>query len=116
MATTVSPPVAATRGDRPRRLGRLHAFIPWSPRWCSSNHVASCAGVEMVIKALTWMVWIFERRLYPVIDEIVWNAAVVEGVLLGFGVVFVDSIDEAPPGRSIMLFVLWLGSRGGVCC
>ncbi len=60
-----------------------------------------CAGVEMAIKALTWMVRIFEPPVYCY-HEIVHNAAVVE-VFQRVGVVFVDSIDEVPTGRPIML-------------
>ncbi len=60
-----------------------------------------CAGVEMAIKALTWMVRIFEPPVYCY-HEIVHNAAVVEA-FRRVGVVFVDSIDEVPAGRPIML-------------
>ena len=57
-----------------------------------------CAGVEMAIKALTWMVRIFEPPVYCY-HEIVHNASVV-GAFERAGVVFVDDIDEVPAGRS----------------
>lgn len=60
-----------------------------------------CAGVEMAIKALTWMVQVFEAPVYCY-HEIVHNAAVV-GVFERAGVVFVDDISEVPPGRPVML-------------
>ena len=60
-----------------------------------------CAGVEMAIKALTWMVQVFEPPVYCY-HEIVHNAAVVAAFERA-GVVFVDDIDEVPVGRPIML-------------
>ncbi len=60
-----------------------------------------CAGVEMAIKALTWMVRVFEPPVYCY-HEIVHNRAVVD-VFRRAGVVFVDSIDEVPEGAPIML-------------
>jgi 4-hydroxy-3-methylbut-2-en-1-yl diphosphate reductase len=60
-----------------------------------------CAGVEMAIKALTWMVRIFQPPVYCY-HEIVHNAAVVEA-FRNVGVVFVDDIDEVPAGKPIML-------------
>ncbi|CAN5271623.1 4-hydroxy-3-methylbut-2-enyl diphosphate reductase [soil metagenome] len=60
-----------------------------------------CAGVEMAIKALTWMVRIFEPPVYCY-HEIVHNAAVVAAFERA-GVVFVDGIADVPPGRPIML-------------
>ncbi|MCB2223052.1 MAG: 4-hydroxy-3-methylbut-2-enyl diphosphate reductase [Actinobacteria bacterium] len=60
-----------------------------------------CAGVEMAIKALTWMVRIFEPPVYCY-HEIVHNASVV-GSFERAGVVFVDDIDEVPPGAPVML-------------
>ena len=60
-----------------------------------------CAGVEMAIKALTWMVNIFDEPVYCY-HEIVHNEAVVEAFQQA-GVVFVDDIAEVPPGRPIML-------------
>lgn len=60
-----------------------------------------CAGVEMAIKALTWMVRVFPPPVYC-FHEIVHNATVVE-VFERAGVVFVDSIDDVPAGAPIML-------------
>lgn len=60
-----------------------------------------CAGVEMAIKALTWMVRIFEPPVYCY-HEIVHNAAVVTAFERA-GVVFVDDISAVPEGRPVML-------------
>jgi 4-hydroxy-3-methylbut-2-enyl diphosphate reductase len=60
-----------------------------------------CAGVEMAIKALGWMVHSFEAPVYCY-HEIVHNRVVVERFERR-GVVFVDDISEVPPGRPIML-------------
>ena len=60
-----------------------------------------CAGVEMAIKALTWMVNIFEPPVYCY-HEIVHNQAVVEA-FQGAGVIFVDDISDVPQGRPVML-------------
>lgn len=55
----------------------------------------------MAIKALTWMVQIFEPPIYCY-HEIVHNAAVVDAFERS-GVVFVDDIDTIPPGHPVML-------------
>ncbi len=60
-----------------------------------------CAGVEMAIKALTWMVQIFEPPVYCY-HEIVHNAAVVDAFARA-GVVFVEDVSEVPEGKPIML-------------
>ncbi len=60
-----------------------------------------CAGVEMAIKALAWMVRSFEPPVYCY-HEIVHNQLVVDR-FRALGVVFVDDIAEVPPGRPIML-------------
>ena len=60
-----------------------------------------CAGVEMAIKALAWMVRVFEPPVYCY-HEIVHNKLVVDRFRT-LGVVFVDDIEEVPPGRPIML-------------
>ena len=60
-----------------------------------------CAGVEMAIKALAWMVRAFEPPVYCY-HEIVHNQRVVER-FQALGVVFVDDIDEVPSGRPVML-------------
>src|SRR5680860_868148 len=59
-----------------------------------------CAGVEMAIKALTWMVRIFEPPVYCY-HEIVHNAAVVAAFERA-GVVFVDSVEDVHEGRPVM--------------
>src|SRR4029078_7228509 len=60
-----------------------------------------CAGVEMAIKALSWMVRAFEPPVYCY-HEIVHNQLVVDR-FRDQGVVFVDDIAEVPPGRPVML-------------
>src|SRR3954463_8906866 len=60
-----------------------------------------CAGVEMAIKALTWMVRTFEPPVYCY-HEIVHNQVVVDR-FRALGVVFVDDIAEVPEGARIML-------------
>jgi 4-hydroxy-3-methylbut-2-enyl diphosphate reductase len=60
-----------------------------------------CAGVEMAIKALAWMVRAFEPPVYCY-HEIVHNKLVVDR-FRERGVVFVDDIDEVPPGHPVML-------------
>ncbi|MFM9132816.1 MAG: 4-hydroxy-3-methylbut-2-enyl diphosphate reductase [Actinomycetota bacterium] len=60
-----------------------------------------CAGVEMAIKALSWMVRTFDGPVYCY-HEIVHNKIVVDR-FRERGVVFVDDIAEVPPGNPIML-------------
>jgi 4-hydroxy-3-methylbut-2-enyl diphosphate reductase len=60
-----------------------------------------CAGVEMAIKALAWMVRSFPPPVYCY-HEIVHNKIVVQRFEQQ-GVVFVDDITEVPPGSPIML-------------
>ena len=60
-----------------------------------------CAGVEMAIKALAWMVRAFEPPVYCY-HEIVHNQLVVDR-FRDLGVVFVDDIAEVPDGKPIML-------------
>ncbi|HEY7938417.1 MAG TPA: 4-hydroxy-3-methylbut-2-enyl diphosphate reductase [Acidimicrobiales bacterium] len=60
-----------------------------------------CAGVEMAIKALAWMVRAFEPPVYCY-HEIVHNQVVVRR-FRDLGVVLVDDIAEVPPGRPVML-------------
>jgi len=60
-----------------------------------------CAGVEMAIKALSWMVRAFEPPVYCY-HEIVHNQRVVRR-FEELGVVFVDDVAEVPEGRPIML-------------
>lgn len=60
-----------------------------------------CAGVEMAIKALAWMVRTFNAPVYCY-HEIVHNRIVVERFQRR-GVVFVDDVADVPNGRPIML-------------
>ncbi len=60
-----------------------------------------CAGVEMAIKALAWMVRAFEPPVYCY-HEIVHNQRVVKQ-FEDQGVIFVDDVSDAPEGRPIML-------------
>ena len=60
-----------------------------------------CAGVEMAIKALAWMVRSFEAPVYCY-HEIVHNQRVVER-FRDLGVIFVDDIADVPPGSPVML-------------
>jgi len=60
-----------------------------------------CAGVEMAIKALAWMVRAFEPPVYCY-HEIVHNKLVVNR-FREQGVVFVDDIDLVPEGAPLML-------------
>ena len=60
-----------------------------------------CAGVQMAIKALAWMVRVFEPPVYCY-HEIVHNQVVVDR-FRELGVVFVDDVAEVPPGRPVML-------------
>ena len=60
-----------------------------------------CAGVEMAIKALAWMVRTFEAPVYCY-HEIVHNRIVVER-FTERGVIFVDDVSVVPVGRPIML-------------
>jgi 4-hydroxy-3-methylbut-2-enyl diphosphate reductase len=60
-----------------------------------------CAGVEMAIKALAWMVRTFPAPVYCY-HEIVHNKIVVDR-FRAQGVVFVDDIADVPEGSPIML-------------
>jgi 4-hydroxy-3-methylbut-2-enyl diphosphate reductase len=60
-----------------------------------------CAGVEMAIKALAWMVRTFDEPVYCY-HEIVHNKMVVDR-FKDLGVHFIDDIREAPQGSPIML-------------
>lgn len=60
-----------------------------------------CAGVEMAIKSLTWMVRVFDEPVYCY-HEIVHNKVVVDR-FEKLGVVFVNDLSEVPPGAPLML-------------
>ena len=59
-----------------------------------------CAGVEMAIKALAWMVRVFEPPVYCY-HEIVHNRLVVDR-FRDLGVVFVDDIADVPSGAPVI--------------
>src|SRR5580658_114934 len=60
-----------------------------------------CAGVEMAIKALSWMVRVFEPPVYCY-HEIVHNKVVVDR-FRAKGVIFVDDVASSPPDAPLML-------------
>ncbi len=60
-----------------------------------------CAGVEKAIKALAWMVRVYDPPVYCY-HEIVHNRHVVEQ-FRAQGVVFVDDVAAVPPGAPLML-------------
>jgi len=60
-----------------------------------------CAGVDMAIKALAWMVRAFEPPVYCY-HEIVHNRLVVDR-FRDQGVIFVDDVADVPPGAPLML-------------
>ena len=60
-----------------------------------------CAGVDMAIKALTWMIRAFDPPVYCY-HEIIHNRQVVKRFEQA-GVVFVDDVAEVPAGMPIML-------------
>ncbi|MGH8997296.1 MAG: 4-hydroxy-3-methylbut-2-enyl diphosphate reductase [Acidimicrobiales bacterium] len=60
-----------------------------------------CAGVEKAIKALAWMVRVFEPPVYCY-HEIVHNQLVVEE-FRSLGVIFVDDVAAVPAGAPLML-------------
>ena len=60
-----------------------------------------CAGVEKAIKALAWMVRVFEPPVYCY-HEIVHNRHVVDR-FREQGVIFVDDVGLVPPGSPVML-------------
>jgi 4-hydroxy-3-methylbut-2-en-1-yl diphosphate reductase len=60
-----------------------------------------CAGVEKAIKALAWMVRVFEPPVYCY-HEIVHNRHVVDQ-FEAQGVIFVDDVDDVPAGAPLML-------------
>jgi 4-hydroxy-3-methylbut-2-en-1-yl diphosphate reductase len=60
-----------------------------------------CAGVEMAIKALAWMVRVFEPPVYCY-HEIVHNHVIVDR-FRELGVIFVDDVGQVPEGAPLML-------------
>ena len=92
---------------RTTRPGSVGSMTRPTPATCAVDKVllaaprGFCAGVEMAIKALAWMVRAFEPPVYCY-HEIVHNQLVVDR-FRDLGVVFVDDIAEVPAGRPIML-------------
>jgi 4-hydroxy-3-methylbut-2-enyl diphosphate reductase len=74
--------------------GRVERVLLAAPR-------GFCAGVEMAIKALAWMVRVFEPPVYCY-HEIVHNQVVVDQ-FRRLGVVFVDDVATVPAGAPLML-------------
>ena len=84
----------AATGSAPDRSGGVDTVVVCEPR-------GFCAGVEMAIKSLGWMLRIFEPPVYCY-HEIVHNRLVVD-VFEAAGVVFVDDVAEVPAGAALML-------------
>lgn len=78
----------------PKPARRVELVLLAAPR-------SFCAGVEMAIKALAWLVKICPPPIYCY-HEIVHNRLVVARFEQA-GVVFVQSLDEVPPGATVML-------------
>ena len=87
----VLPTLSATAAGTSSRVERVLLAQPRS----------FCAGVEMAIKALAWMVRTFEAPVYCY-HQIVHNRLVVERFRRA-GVVFVDDVADVPPGAPLML-------------
>ena len=79
-------------------------------RCCSPSRAGFCAGVEMAIKALAWMVRVFEPPVYCY-HEIVHNRLVVDR-FREQGVIFVDDVDDVPAGAPLMLSAHGSRTRG----
>ena len=90
-------------GDRPRRARPgSRRSVEWPvEKVLLAEPRGFCAGVEMAIKALAWMVRAFEPPVYCY-HEIVHNRLVVER-FREQGVIFVDDVAEVPPGAPLML-------------
>ncbi len=93
-ARSSTPPAVATLLRVNKSTNGVDKVLLAAPR-------GFCAGVEMAIKALAWMVRAFEPPVYCY-HEIVHNQIVVQR-FEHLGVVFVDDIAEVPEGRPIML-------------
>jgi 4-hydroxy-3-methylbut-2-enyl diphosphate reductase len=94
---SATPPPSDARGDDASAAAKessVDQVLLASPR-------GFCAGVEMAIKALSWMCRAFEPPVYCY-HEIVHNQRVVRR-FEDLGVVFVDDVDEVPAGRPLML-------------
>ena len=91
--------------DRPhvpeRKILSVNRLLSVVERVVVAEPRGFCAGVEMAIKALTWMVRIFEPPVYCY-HQIVHNEWVVKA-FERVGVVFVDDISQVPQGAPVML-------------
>ena len=95
MSSEVSPAADSEPGSpAASRTSRVTQVLLAEPR-------GFCAGVEMAIKALAWMVRTFPAPVYCY-HEIVHNKLVVDRFRTQ-GVIFIDDIDDAIPGSPIML-------------
>ena len=83
------------RGHLPR-IGPVPCISMVVDRVLLASPRGFCAGVEMAIKALAWMVRAFEPPVYCY-HEIVHNKLVVDRFTT-LGVVFVDDVHEVPEG------------------
>ncbi len=93
-------PVYGTPGLRPATEPLRSTGVPVE-RVLLAEPRGFCAGVEMAIKALAWMVRAFDPPVYCY-HEIVHNRLVVDR-FRSLGVVFVDDIDDVPAGAPLML-------------
>src|SRR5437660_3078273 len=86
-----TPPASPSSAPSPARVEKV---LLAEPR-------GFCAGVEMAIKALAWMVRAFDAPVYCY-HEIVHNKVVVDQ-FEAQGVIFVNDVREVPPGSPLML-------------
>src|ERR671910_759819 len=96
--------MAASEGGRAQRhlpSGGAHDRVSLVDKVLLAAPRGFCAGVEMAIKALAWMIKSFEPPIYCY-HEIVHNQVVVDR-FRALGVVFVDDISEVPEGAPVML-------------
>ncbi len=82
-------------------LGRARSLVGMVELVLLAAPRGFCAGVEMAIKALAWMVQAFEPPVYCY-HEIVHNQSVVQR-FEELGVIFVDDMSDVPKGRPVML-------------
>src|SRR5579872_3617100 len=96
MASSVGGPPVRTVGGAPVAWPEMDV-----QRVLLARPRGFCAGVEMAIKALSWMVRVFEPPVYCY-HEIVHNQVVVDR-FRAMGVVFVDDVASVPTGAPLML-------------
>ena len=98
---SLGPVRRPTDGHNIRCLGYASNMLHMVERIILAEPRGFCAGVEMAIKALTWMLRIFAVPVYCY-HEIVHNAWVVRAFEKA-GVIFVNDISEVPTGAPVML-------------